>query len=1091
MSGLEELLVANGGTLLTFAIFIGERIIQTAKDHKSAKQKRADEMVRSYLEWLRQQDHVRLLNTIEDRYDDLITSLSAEASELKEFIRETQQLLSSDFSDLKAQLEVLDKAIQRPILSSIPLHYRDLADVPLLSRENDIAKLRQTSSDLIISGQPGSGKTFLLYHMAKEWNAKFLVSRDEGYVLSSLRFSTPPVVIIDDAFDWLEILPKLIHLRMETGRSFRIIAVCWPFEESDLMRVMGLSTKSLYRLSLLHVTAIAQLVKNRFEERGYQVEKWLIREIRDQAAGRPGLALRVVDLLMDEGSLNVLKDGQAHFELIDRAFHRLEGVDTRLTLAAFGVGGKTGMGKGDVSSVLDIPVHRVTKALRTLATGGVIMETGKETLSTIPDAFRHVLLRDIFLKGDALSLDDLFWKLYEKASDKVSALTALIGAVAKGAVVTESRLLSELRTANSIKSWERLAWVSPGWCEKVIGERPDAIEPLADAVLQHIPERAIPLLLNQAIGDERPENAHPEAPVRKLGDWITHFSLRADDAVKRRRLLLDITIKWLRQGGDQSVAWRILPKCISFHYESVDTDPGNDMAVTLTSGLVSLSDLKDIADLWVPIVECANEFPPPDWGGLKGALQDWLHPFIPNIVPPDGFVKFANAKAIEVIQQLIIQPNMPRNALIRWAIEQRINTDNSADDEFLIFCPPDTIRSSGNWRAAQKKYGEDAVTLGEKWATQEQEVVAKKLVSFEKERRLFDINWPLMGYAICYSLAKSTTDVTSWVETFMKYEVEADYLFPLVRQGIGQKNPQMNKWLSLALSIEEYRWHAISEILANNDLPQDLFHKAWSHSGEYSKAIGVMALRGDIALGRLEALSDHENEKLLLEIAMGDFHSDEQLLLRGNRAIWLKIFCKAIMGLEDIDSNYFYDIDKLIETVPEIRFNLVATLLTNTKYISWVHDEPYKKLFAKMEVEEKVRLLPLLENVYPTDFTAWLIGDDLSIYSALLKNDKLRSHHLLPLKGKPSELSWQSKALLAMDYGYQPRDVARAALGNHWSWSGSAVAFWQSWIDEYSVLISSSDPRLQEVGRVGKELPVYHQERAKKEEEHEAIYGKP
>ena len=597
------------------------------------------------------------------------------------------------------------------------------------------------------------------------------------------------------------------------------------------------------------------------------------------------------------------------------------------------------------------------------------------------------------------------------------------------------------------------------------------------------------MLLTLAIGDERPENAYTEAPVRKLSDWVKHFSMYARDAVKRRRLLLDATLLWLRQGGDELVAWKILPKCVSFEYEDIETDPGDGRAVTLTFGLVPLSDLKEIAELWDLIVECAKQFPPSNWEALKGALNDWLHPHVPNVIPPDGFDELTRAKVKEVIQQLIILPKVPRNALIHWIVEHEIGIDVVADSEFNTFCPPDRIGSRGDWRAAQKKHSKDATALGEKWATNTPESVAEKLILFEKERLLFGINWPLMGSAICYSLANHLGDLVVWVETFMKYGVEADYLFPLVRQSIVRNDPKTDKWLSSALSMDRYRWHAISEILARGELPEELFRQAFQYLGEYPKGIGVMALRGDIAPGRLAALSAHDNRELLLEVTIGDFHSDKQPFLRGDRNSWLKMFRNAIIGLKELNPHHFYDIEKLLDSIPEIRYDLAAALLSDTKYISWVHDKPYKKLFALMGADEKVRLLPLLEHIYPTDFTSWLIDDDLLIYRSLLDNDKLRSHHLCPLKGKPSELSWQAKAILALDYGYQPPDVARAAIGNHWGWSGSGVTFWQSWIDEYNVLLKSSDPRLQEVGRKGKEFPEYELGRAKQEEAREAIYG--
>jgi len=97
MNGLAELLVANGGTLLTFAIFIGERIIQAAKDRTSTKQRIDDETVRAYLEWLRQQDHVLLLHTIEEKHDELVAYLAGDAARLKEVIEKTLENPSGCF----------------------------------------------------------------------------------------------------------------------------------------------------------------------------------------------------------------------------------------------------------------------------------------------------------------------------------------------------------------------------------------------------------------------------------------------------------------------------------------------------------------------------------------------------------------------------------------------------------------------------------------------------------------------------------------------------------------------------------------------------------------------------------------------------------------------------------------------------------------------------------------------------------------------------------------------------------------------------------------------------------------------------------
>jgi hypothetical protein len=66
-------------------------------------------------------------------------------------------------------------------LSSVPRSRRPLIDLQLAGREEDLEWLRSTPGDLIIAGEPGSGKTFLLLHWIREgWNGLFLVDKDPG-----------------------------------------------------------------------------------------------------------------------------------------------------------------------------------------------------------------------------------------------------------------------------------------------------------------------------------------------------------------------------------------------------------------------------------------------------------------------------------------------------------------------------------------------------------------------------------------------------------------------------------------------------------------------------------------------------------------------------------------------------------------------------------------------------------------------------------------------------------------------------------------------------------------------------------------------
>ncbi len=69
-----------------------------------------------------------------------------------------------------------------PALSAVPLSTRALLNVPLVGRDVDLAWLQQIHGDRLLIGQPGSGKTFLLYQMVKEGEALFAVSSERAEI---------------------------------------------------------------------------------------------------------------------------------------------------------------------------------------------------------------------------------------------------------------------------------------------------------------------------------------------------------------------------------------------------------------------------------------------------------------------------------------------------------------------------------------------------------------------------------------------------------------------------------------------------------------------------------------------------------------------------------------------------------------------------------------------------------------------------------------------------------------------------------------------------------------------------------------------
>jgi hypothetical protein len=90
----------------------------------------------------------------------------------------------------------------------------------------------------LLIGRPGSGKTSLLRALALEGRGLFVTSDDSTEVANALWYQEPEVVIVDDAHLDTEFLVTLRRLRLETGRTFDIVATTWSGAEDEVADVL-------------------------------------------------------------------------------------------------------------------------------------------------------------------------------------------------------------------------------------------------------------------------------------------------------------------------------------------------------------------------------------------------------------------------------------------------------------------------------------------------------------------------------------------------------------------------------------------------------------------------------------------------------------------------------------------------------------------------------------------------------------------------------------------------------------------------------------------------------------------------------------
>ena len=152
--------------------------------------------------------------------------------------------------------ELLGLTGDPPALSAFPGSPRPWPAAELLGRDEELTWLRTARSDVVMTGQPGVGKTALLSTLAKEGRGLFAVSAEIGKIADAYRELRPDRVFVDDAHldeahPRHSLLNKLVRVRQELGMAFRIVATTWPGHEDDIRQVLYLTNDQTLRVKPL------------------------------------------------------------------------------------------------------------------------------------------------------------------------------------------------------------------------------------------------------------------------------------------------------------------------------------------------------------------------------------------------------------------------------------------------------------------------------------------------------------------------------------------------------------------------------------------------------------------------------------------------------------------------------------------------------------------------------------------------------------------------------------------------------------------------------------------------------------------------
>ena len=244
----------------------------------------------------------------------------------------------------------------------------------------------------------------------------------------------------------------------------------------------------------------------------------LVRELVDQAEGRPGLAVTLTRLCLFGDVLRVFS-GEALLQSLSQIFPGEVAYRLKLVLAAFGLGGVSGMPAELVADFLGLRLIEIFELLSTIAPSGVIQENARQDISVRPQAFREALVNSMFFQNSIKVIPSVALLINQSPYIAETAKT-LVGVKARGGKLPINILIEVLERAGSEKAWLDFAWLGLDETRWFLANHPEQFDLIVNPALEYDPLNSIPLLLSRAIGDTRPLHSTPDQPLRVLEEWI-------------------------------------------------------------------------------------------------------------------------------------------------------------------------------------------------------------------------------------------------------------------------------------------------------------------------------------------------------------------------------------------------------------------------------------------------------------------------------------------------------------------------------------------------------------------------------------------
>ncbi|MGB0154572.1 MAG: hypothetical protein ACPGFB_11125 [Verrucomicrobiales bacterium] len=1068
MSGSAAILKGIG-VGLSFLRFVIQQASGGDPSKRALKELKKAETINNYLEWLRRKNHQELKDEIEE-VQASTADLLAQARQLGVDLETLSSEIVTASEDLREDLTLLQESIVRPVLSPFSPGTRPQHGNQLKGRDAKVEEVRDSQDDVILYGQPGSGKTALLEHIAGASEARFAVSSDSDEVVHAVKLESPTAVIIDDAGSREDLLDRLSHLRREHDLSFRIIAVCWPFDREVVSTHLQHRNCVEIELGKLPRPIIAEIIKEIAAARGIRVSDDFIRVAASQSRGMPGLAASITTSTLDSNPA-MLVSGELLLKDLAPVLINAAGNDALEILAAFAVAGEAGIDYSSVGAALEIRTLDIRRHVERIVHAGVLEQIAQDRMRVQPEFLRSALLVRTFFSARSTTLpEDIFHRLSGTPGVSVSSVREMIFAKYRaGGDISESELREAIEAGNTKALWEIYAQTSAENCRWVVSKVEKYSESIIGSALQFTPDEILPEILIAIDSELQDPTSTRIDALSTLKTWVYGTT---KDSVRNREYLLQAVSDWVLNSGNPVVAGNVLKLVLSLKISFTESDASNPMTMTFTDGHLKDSTAEEVFAFWPQVVQLLEAMDTIPWNSVLEIVFDWNRTGKFGRTKPDAtFDQFIAVTTETMVASLV--PLIGDNQAVARSL--RLFTERNefdgpkieVDPDFMILFPAEDYEEGYEQRFAKSQSA--ARQLGINWVEKPVEEVSSTLSEWEDQL-----------------IALGNRDDNSMLGEFARewaahQEISAEPLltilstFPTAAAGAIIDDDRCLKVLKkmdpeLLSKIEGIRGRLIS--VALDGRVQGLMPVLAPHFSERLGLIECMVLRGEVTERNLEILlkSDDEQVKTITALYL---RRSKHGIPPAVANLWREVIVDSLVDfiLHGRLDTKFHDIKELIREEPSVAFEtLDRVLAADMPILSYRGEEQLGHLVSAMTKEQRRELLARCDHLSSFSLPAKLVSRDGELFDILLANPEIRSGYVEVLSGNPLAEGWSELARIALAAGISPTDISRAAsyvIDRVATWGDDSKSYWEDWFQNFEQLSQYEDPAIAKIGAEG------------------------